>query len=122
MVKSMAEKGQESVTGLKHCFYHIYETQLKNAVSNKRLMLTVIAGPQSDSQAAVDYFKELQKVGIRNKVFGIFNAQQEPNLRNFGDPEPFMINGILETYPRDLARALTLLEQILTRGHCTPND
>ncbi|RCN35374.1 hypothetical protein ANCCAN_18760, partial [Ancylostoma caninum] len=107
---------------LKDCLYYMYETHLKNAPSNKRQMLTVIAGPQSDSQAAVDYFKELQNHGIRNRVFGIFAAQQEPNLKNFGDPEPFMINGIDGKYPRDLAKALTELERMLTRGHCTPND
>ncbi|EYB91806.1 hypothetical protein Y032_0202g1803, partial [Ancylostoma ceylanicum] len=39
---------------------------------------------------------------VRQKVFGVFNAEQEPNFKNFGDPEPFMIRGMDQQYPRDL--------------------
>ncbi|EYB85070.1 hypothetical protein Y032_0305g1957 [Ancylostoma ceylanicum] len=67
-------------------------------------------------------FKELQGYGIRNKVFGIFNAEQEPNFRNLGDPEPFMIRGLDQQYPRDLFTATTMVERILTRNQCTAND
>ncbi|EYB85071.1 hypothetical protein Y032_0305g1957 [Ancylostoma ceylanicum] len=65
---------------------------------------------------------QLQGYGIRNKVFGIFNAEQEPNFRNLGDPEPFMIRGLDQQYPRDLFTATTMVERILTRNQCTAND
>ncbi|EYC36063.1 hypothetical protein Y032_0938g3123 [Ancylostoma ceylanicum] len=41
----------------RRCAYLLYENHLKNALSNKKQIISVIGGPVKDSKEAVEYFK-----------------------------------------------------------------